>query len=205
MGELMRGTNAFWALSVLVWLSGALGHAAAATELPVFESAKLGVAGEDQGFTLSANQWLGVRFTTTEPIQVSAIGGHITELVPGSLFVAIFAVENSLPPSPPNIEDAFFVTTFVGPQDSGEVTIPANFHLPPGNWAIVFGSGAAGATGHGAMPGKDLDIGSPKYFSKEGDSWTNGGFGKARFFIRGKPAREAAPGKSRPAKSVELA
>ncbi len=205
MGERMQGKRLFCAFSLVIGLSAVLGHAAAANQGAIFESAKLGVAGQDQGFTLSANQWLGVRFTTTEPIEVSAIGGHVTELVPGNLFVAIFAVESSLPPSPPNIDDAIFVTTFVGPQDSGEVTIPANFHLPPGNWAIVFGSGAAGATGHGAMPGKDLDIGSPKYFSKEGSSWIDGGFGKARFFIRGKPAREAAPGKSRPARSVELA
>jgi len=201
----MRRQHAFWALSVIVGLSGVFGHAAAATELPIYESAKLGVAGKDQGFTLSANQWLGVRFTTAEPVQVSSIGGHITELVPGSLFVAIFAVEDSLPPSPPNVKDAFFVTTFTGPEDSGEVTIPANFHLPPGDWAIVFGSGAAGATGHGAMPGKDSDIGSPKYFSKEGDSWTQGGFGRARFFIRGKRAREATPKVPRSMKSVGLA
>lgn len=205
MGELMRGKHVLGALSVIVGLSAVFGQAAAGNERAIFESAKLGVAGENEGFTLSANQWLGVRFTTAEPIEVSAIGGHITELVPGSLFVAIFAVESSLPPSPPNVEDAVFVTTFAGPQNSGEVTIPANFHLPAGNWAIVFGSGAAGATGHGAMPGKDLDIGSPRYFSKEGESWINGGFGKARFFIRGKSARDAAPGKSRPAKSVELA
>lgn len=202
----MRGKDAFWGLSVIVGLSGLFGHAEAATERPVFESAKLGAAGADQGFTLSANQWLGVRFTTVEPIQVDTIGGHVAELVPGTLFVAIFEVEDSLPPSPPNIEDAVFVTTFSGPQNSGEVSIPADFHLPSGNWAIVFGSGAAGATGHGAMPGKDLDIGSPKYFSKEGDSWTNGGFGKARFFIRGRPAREATPKKKlRRAKRVELA
>ena len=201
----MRGRHAFWALSAIVGLSVVLGHADAANERPLFESAKLGTPGAHKGFTLSANQWLGVRFTTAEPVQVSAIGGHITELVPGALFVAIFAVEDSLPPSPPNVEDAFFVTTFAGPEDSREVTIPADFHLPAGNWAIVFGSGAAGATGHGAMPGRDREIGSPKYFSKEGESWSEGGFGKARFFIRGKPARQATPKNRGRATAVELA
>jgi hypothetical protein len=174
-------------------------------EVPVFESAKLGVAGQDEGFTLSSSQWLGVRFTTTEPTEVTSIGGHLTEMRPGRLFVAVFAIDGAMPPSPPNIGDAVFVTTFAAPERSGDVRIPAAFHLPAGDWAIVFGSGEAGAKGHGAMPGKDVDVGSPGYFSKHGDSWTNGGFGKARFFINGKPAEKVAPSKPRPSRSIEHA
>ncbi len=200
----MWGKHVFWAVCLIVAIAG-IQQAAAATEVPVFESAKLGTPGLDHGFTLSANQWLGVRFTTTEPTQVSSIGGHLTAMRPGRLFVAVFAIDGSLPPSPPNIGDAHFVATFEAPEQSGEVRVPADFHLPAGDWAIVFGSGAAGASGHGAMPGKDLDIGSPHYFSKDGSSWTDGGFGKARFFIKGKPAEKVAPSKPRPSRSIELA
>ena len=201
----MGAKRVFWSVCVILGLSAALQAATAAIEIPVFESAKLGVAGHDRGFTLSADQWLGVRFETTEPTRVSSIGGHVTEMLPGNLFVAVFPLDGTMPPSPPNIGDAVFVATFKAPPRSGEVRIPADFHLPAGEWAIVFGSGAAGATGHGAMPGKDADIGAPSYFSKDRGSWTEGGFGKARFFINGKPAEKVSPSKPRPAKAQELA
>lgn len=201
----MVGRRVFWTVCVTLGLTMAVQQATAAMEIPVFESARLGVAGHDRGFTLSADQWLGVRFETTEPTHVSSLGGHVTGMLPGRLFVAVFPLDGSMPPSPPNVGDAVFVATFEAPPRSGEIRIPADFHLPAGEWAIVFGSGAAGANGHGAMPGKDLEIGAPSYFSKDRGSWTEGGFGKVRFFIHGKPAQKVSPSKSRPAKARELA
>ncbi len=115
------------------------------------ESAKLGPTGQDHGFTISKNQWLGVRFTTTTPLRVKAIGGHISQVTPGHLFV--------------------------------EVRVPADFVLSPGTYAIVFGSGAAGANAHGVIPGTDDEVGSPDYLSWADNHWVEGGFGGARFFI----------------------
>ncbi len=201
----MVARRVFWTVCVVVGLSAALQQATAAIENPVFESAKLGPAGHDRGFTLSADQWLGVRFETQEPTEVSSIGGHVAEMLPGRLFIAVFPVDGSMPPSPPSIGDAVFVAVFEAPSRSTEVRIPTDFLLPAGEWAIVFGSGAAGATGHGAMPGQDSDIGAPRYFSKDRDSWTEGGFGKARFFINGKAPEKVSPGGTRPARMLEHA
>ncbi len=149
-----------------------------------FESATLGATGQDHGFTISENQWLGVRFTTTAPLRVKAIGGHLSQVTPGDLFVAVFpTTERAVPESPPNPEHALFVRTFHAPDVSREIRIPANFVLSPGTYAVVFGSGAAGADGHGVIPGTDNEVGSPDYLSWADDRWVEGGFGGARFFV----------------------
>lgn len=149
-----------------------------------FESATLGQTGQDRGFTISKNQWLGVRFTTTAPLRVKAIGGHLSQVTPGGLFVAVFpTTEKAVPQSPPKPEQALFVRTFGAPKFSREVRIPADFVLSAGTYAIVFGSGAAGASGHGVIPGTDDEVGAPAYLSWADNKWVEGGFGGARFFV----------------------
>lgn len=149
-----------------------------------FESATLGKTGQDHGFTISKNQWLGVRFTTTAPLRVKAIGAHISQVTPGDLFVAVFpTTDRAVPQSPPKPEQALFVRTFDAPDVSREVRIPADFVLSPGTYAVVFGSGAVGAKGHGVIPGTDDEVGSPDYLSWADNQWVEGGFGGARFFV----------------------
>lgn len=149
-----------------------------------FESAKLGQTGQDHGFTISENQWLGVRFTTTAPLRVKALGGHVSQVTPGDLFVAVFATtERGVPRSPPKTEQALFVQRFDAPDVSREVRIPADFVLSPGTYAVVFGSGAVGASGRGVIPGTDDEVGSPDYLSWADNRWVEGGFGGARFFV----------------------
>lgn len=149
-----------------------------------FESAELGPTGQDHGFTISKSQWLGVRFITAVPLRVKAIGGHVSQVTPGHLFVAVFpTTEQAVPQSPPRPEDALFVRTFDAPSMSAEVRIPADFVLPAGTYAVVFGSGAAGANGHGIIPGTDDEVGSPDYLSWADNRWLEGGFGGARFFV----------------------
>ncbi len=185
------GTKKYWIVSVGFALGAMFVGSVDAAPRPSalhqsvrFESAKLGPTGQDHGFTISENQWLGVRFTTATPLRVKAIGGHISQVTPGNLFVAVFPTsEQAIPKSPPKPEHALFIRTFDAPSVSREVRVPADFVLPPGTYAIVFGSGAAGANAHGVIPGTDDEVGSPDYLSWADNHWVEGGFGGARFFI----------------------
>jgi hypothetical protein len=185
------GTKKYWVVSVGLALGAIFVGSVDAAPRPSalqqsvrFESATLGPTGQDHGFTISKKQWLGFRFTTTTPLRVKAIGGHISQVTPGNLFVAIFPTsEQAIPESPPNPAQALFIRTFDAPSVSREIRVPANFSLSPGTYAIVFGSGAAGAEAHGVIPGTDNEVGSPDYLSWADNRWVEGGFGGARFFI----------------------
>jgi len=157
----------------------------------ILESANLGPTGQNGGFALGDSQfltqYLGARFSISQQFQVTAIGGHLfTFLPPEPLFGAIVRLSgpNALPTGNPVDTDWLASTTFIGPNPSADFSTPLSVILPPGDYALIFGSGQFGATGFGAMPSTNLDIpGQASYFFWNGGSWTNGGFDKTRFFV----------------------
>ncbi len=81
-------------------------------------------------------------------------------------------------------------TIFTAPSFSDDVLIPLSVTLPPGDYALVFGSGLFGATGRGAMPLNNTDIpGSASYFTWNGNLnvWMDTQFRNLRFVVLGNP------------------
>ena len=138
----------------------------------IYESATMGEP-SGNGPTLSSTQFLGSRFSVSEPVVVTAIGGHIKGT---DLFGAIIslsgpsAVPQGIPASEefplgsPEIvfanEEIIAFTTFApdGVFIGSDFRVPLSVTLPPGDYLLVFGSGLFGATGQGAMPKNNTDL-----------------------------------------------
>jgi hypothetical protein len=158
-----------------------------------FETATLGATGQGpgSGFGITNLLFLGAKLTLTGTSNITSLGGHfVGSGASTKIFVAILPLNGStdLPNTPLNPAEALFSTTFNAPATSAEVSIPTNFQLPPGRYAILFGSGFFGATGAAVMPGNDTDVGAPEYFyspNTVGNSYVNGGFSRARMFVNG--------------------
>jgi hypothetical protein len=164
----------------------------------IHESATLGPTGSRSGATLISGIFVGSRFSLTNTVQVTEIGGHLVEFEGGSLFGAIIGLSSptALPSGRPfDPGEVLASTTFTAPSFSEDVLIPLSVTLPPGDYALVFGSGLFGATGRGAMPLNNTDIpGSASYFTWFGNPnvWMDTQFRNLRFVVLGNPA--PAPG-----------
>ncbi len=108
----------------------------------------------------------GVRFQLTQPVITSQIGGHFVEANSGSFFGAIVALddESDFPDSGDFSSSDFLGSTLLTfPHPSAEVFGDLSLSLDPGWYALVFGSGLFEATGAGAAPRNNTDIGNPTY------------------------------------------
>ena len=157
----------------------------------IHESAELGTTGEYGGFILNSDQFGASRFSLTETVQVTAIGGHMWG---GSdIFGAIVAL-----PSPTGFPsflpsaigtNALASTTFTPGSPSSDVRVPLSVLLSPGDYALVFGSGHFGVTGTALMPTNNTPIlGSSYYFSynqNSGDNWGTPNIDDTRFVVEG--------------------
>jgi hypothetical protein len=150
-----------------------------------FETATLGATGQFLGDNVDGSQFVGAKFTVSDFVRVTSVGGHVTADT-NPLFVAInpLNVVTGLPNNT-SLSDAIFATTFDAPYPSGQVTITTDFCLPPGRYSIMMGAGLFGATGYGAMPDDNTDIGSPQYFFLQNGFWYNGVIDNVRFFVNG--------------------
>ncbi|MEM8960578.1 MAG: hypothetical protein AAGD38_03795 [Acidobacteriota bacterium] len=158
----------------------------------IFETATLGAIGQSGAgtFAINSTTFLGASFTTTDTFNLTSIGGHVvaTDGQAGqTIFVALVPVlGNGLPADTDLTNDAIFASVVEAPQTSDEIKLlTGNIELPPGNYAVVFGSGQFGATGSARMPGNDIDLGSPNYFFSSAGSWFTGGLTNSRFFLNG--------------------
>ena len=130
-------------------------------------------------------QFIGVKFQVLSNVVTNAIGGNF-QAVPGvgneTIFGAIVALSgptgfpDSIDLSTPDV----LGETLLSPptQTSGEVTAPLSLALPPGWYAVIFGSNLFGATGDGRAPGEytgDTNIGSPLYFHGNGHIYVDDG------------------------------
>ncbi|MDZ4659158.1 MAG: hypothetical protein SH868_16425 [Bythopirellula sp.] len=147
----------------------------------LFESGTLGPTGIPRGVipgaNVSAAVFNGVRFQLTQPVITTQVGGHFV----GSLgttdtfFGAIVALidENDFPDSGDlSTPDVLGSTVIAFPEPSAEVFGDLTLALDPGWYALVFGSGLIGASGDGAMPLNNPDIGNPTYIGYQlGTGW----------------------------------
>jgi len=178
----------------------------------IYESATLGPTGQGGGTLLDSSQFLGSRFSVTETVEVTAIGGHMQlgSFPPGgSLFGAIVDMSGLLPAgSPFTGGEVVASTVFTAPSLSSDVSVPLSVILPPGDYAIIFGSGQLGAFGFGSMPSNDIDTpaGSGSYFFWNGgiSIWQDSGIINTRFTVEGNVLDVAVGGTSIPLDTTAL-
>jgi hypothetical protein len=84
---------------------------------------------------------------------VDGVGGHLVGFG-GEIFAALVSL-SSIDAFPTGLpfteEEVIATTTFAPPALSDDVRTPLSARLPPGSYALVFGSGEFGATGEGAV------------------------------------------------------
>jgi hypothetical protein len=153
----------------------------------VYESATMGSPGQVAGHTIDVDQFIGVRFTTTQPYTITGLGAHVVALS-GTYFIAIVPIDpaTNLPTST-DLADAAGSAVGPFPTASSEVMFETAFELPAGTWGIVVGSGRFGADGaSGAAPFDNRPIGSPSYFLLGENGWFDAPFAlDVRLFATG--------------------
>ena len=159
-------------------------------QVVIHESATLGPIGQFGGLNFNPNRFLGSRFSLTQTVQVTAVGGHLGRNN-GELFAAIVSLSSpiALPVgSPFNPNEVVAFATFSEPRSgagSDDILVPLNVTLDPGDYGLVFGSGEFGTGGMGFMPQSNTDIsGQASYFMWTG-GWQDPGFSDIRFVVVG--------------------
>ena len=150
----------------------------------ILESAELGFTGQLLGPTVWGQQFLGSRFHLTQPVQVTAIGGHLAADFVETLFAAIVSLPSprGLPGFAPHSIDtsAIASTLFTPPQPSADVLIPLSVALGPGDYALVFGGADSavgyfplGARGTGIMPVNNVPMPGSSSFHGDAFRWAD--------------------------------
>jgi len=186
-----------WIVPILVsiLILGSLGLTQQALAELIYESATLGPTGKTGGGSLNLGQFLGSRFSITETVEVTSIGGHIGGIgVSPELFGVIVELPGPsvLPAgSPFTGSEVLASTVFTPPGPSSDVSVPLSVILTPGDYAIIFGSGLFGATSStGFTPQNDVvtpaGSGSFILWSDFGSIWIDGSsFRNERYTING--------------------
>jgi len=176
----------------------------------LYESATLGTIGQTGGISISTTQFVGSRFSISQTVQVTEIGGHIQSI--GDIFGAIIQLPGpSILPSgsPFDAGEVIAFTTFLPSSPSSDISVPLSVILPPGDYALVFGSGLFGATGLGGIltnnPETPEGSGSFFFFSGSSTTWINGGgIAEARFTVNGNAVGVAIGGEIIPLDTTAL-
>jgi hypothetical protein len=174
-------------LGLLLLLAAIPAHA----DSIIFQSATLGPTGQFSGSTLAISQFLGARFSISQPVEITEIGGHMgvidTRSV-GSFFGAILTLPTGLPTgSPFAASEVVATTTFNLPFTTADIFTPLSATLEPGNYAVVFGAGQFGSptTAVGVMPADNPDLPGASYFFWDGSSWRDDSIDNTRFVVKG--------------------
>jgi hypothetical protein len=145
----------------------------------LYESGTLGPTGipypDDFDLRTDLNiGFIGVRFQLTQSVLTSQIGGHFISESNGTFFGAIVALDdaNDFPNSNDlSTSDVLDTTSLTFPVPSGEVFGDLELRLNPGWYALVFGSGLFGTSGHGTALWNNPVIGDPSIIVGRDRSW----------------------------------
>jgi len=199
-----------WAVPVIVsiLILGGMGFPQHVFATLIYESATLGSTGQSSGFGINSNSFLGSRFSIIQTVEVSAIGGHMSEFGSGGdVFGAIVDMSGPIPAGSPFTGGEVLASTVFFPgSPSSDVSVPLSVTLPPGDYAIIFGSSQFGATGTGVMISSqpDTPAGSGSYFFWNGGNWQNGGFSNIRFTLNGLEQQTVVGGTALPIDTTSL-
>jgi hypothetical protein len=156
----------------------------------LFESGTLGPTGiyineigggvDPAGAVVSDFVFDGVRFEIMKAAITTRIGGHFVAdpRHNDSFFGTIVRLDNAMDfPDSGDLStpDVLGTTLLTFPNPSAEAFGDLEIHLDPGWYALLFGSGLFGASGSGAMPLNNSDIGSPMYIGFQ--PWAGVGWG----------------------------
>ena len=180
--------GAIWAIPVLVsiLILGGIGFPQHVFAEVIYESATIG-PGSGGGAGIFNTQFIGSKFSITETVEVTSIGGHMGG--GGTLFGAIVELPGGaiLPAGSPFTGSEVLASTvfpFVFPNQ--DVSVPLSVILPPGDYALVFGTGLFGASGGGDNGGAGVNTpeGVGSFFFWNNVNWANGGI-DGRFTVNG--------------------
>jgi len=171
-------------------LAVALGMPLGAKAAIIHESASLGTTGQtdaDPNLLITGVQWLGSRFSLSEAVNVTQIGGHMFGEF-GSIFGAI--VELASPTATPAdqadvLSNVVASTTFSPPSSSTDFRAPLSVALAAGDYALVFGSGNFGVSGPSRMPTNNPDLPGASYFFCVTLLCVDGDIENIRFVVEG--------------------
>ncbi len=142
----------------------------------IYESATQGATGQTSGYGIDGSQFIGSRFYLSEEREITAIGGHLTELAAGNVFGAIISLSSiyDLPTGSPFVgPEVVASTVFDAPYPSTDFRTPLSVTLPAGFYALVFGTDDLGASGGlGVMPSLgQVEIENPTFIIWTGVGW----------------------------------
>jgi hypothetical protein len=166
--------------TALLCVASPVAHAAV-----IYKSASLGPIGQSGGHEVNASLYFASRFTVTQDTQVTRIGGHMRCNTGcgerGAIFGAIVKIspETGFPPFNPSEigqpSKVLAYTRLTPTQLSKDVRAILRVLLPPGEYALVFGSGALGASGSASLPDNNPVLPGASFFQGTvgTDTWTN--------------------------------
>jgi hypothetical protein len=125
---------------------------------------------------LGAVQWIGARFTITQPVTVDQIGANLEGA--STIFGAIVPLSGpgGLPSMSPSLIASYALagTAFPVTLTIADYTAPLPVSLAPGNYGVVFGVGAFGASGGANLTGGNIPTSQASFFGAQfvsGASW----------------------------------
>jgi hypothetical protein len=179
-------------------LAAVLGTAASARADIIHESAVVANKSQINGVLLAdaktskGPQFVGSRFHVDVPVQVEAIGGllgHDSAVANGTIFGVIVSLAGpaALPLGKPFDSTAVAAVVFPAPEERVDLLVPLSATLPPGDYALIFGSGEFGAAGASFLSTNATDIaGRDSYFVWNGSAWFDApGLNDVRFVVTG--------------------
>jgi hypothetical protein len=143
----------------------------------ILETAKLG-PNPMPAVGLGGTQWVGARFSVTQPVLVDHIGANIQGAQ--TIFGAIVPLggPGGLPALPPTQIESYALsgTSFPVTLSVADVSVPLSALLGPGDYGVVFGVGPFGSGGGANLTDGNIPTSQASFFSAlplNGDIWLN--------------------------------
>jgi hypothetical protein len=143
----------------------------------ILETATLG-PNPQPAFGLGEFQWIGARFSITQPVEVDHIGANLEGAQ--TIFGAIVPLSGpgGLPSMPPSQIESYALagTAFAVTMTIADYSAPLPVSLAPGNYGVVFGVGPFGTGGGANLTGGNIPTPQASFFAAEflnGESWVD--------------------------------